>query len=87
MRLLDLFPKDKQIEVAIALGKEEINIEKVQALEEQVKSRLAYVVGGENKLITLLDMTSEDMRENIMKRFESDGREDGSPSEAAGQGS
>jgi len=52
MRLLELFPRDKQVEVALALGKEEINTEKVTALEEMVKSKLTYVVGGENKLIT-----------------------------------
>lgn len=70
MRLLDLFPKDRQVEVAVALGKEEINLEKVHALEEQIKSRLAYVVGGENKLITLLDMTNEEVREKVVKKLE-----------------
>ncbi len=49
MRLLELFPKERQVEVALALGKEEINTEKVAALEEMVKSKLAYVVGGESK--------------------------------------
>jgi flagellar motor switch protein FliG len=70
MRLLDLFPKDRQVEVALALGKEEINMEKVHALEESIKTRLAFVVGGENKLITLLDMTNEEVREKVMKKFE-----------------
>ena len=70
MRLLDLFPKDRQVEVALVLGKEEINMEKVHALEETIKTRLAFVVGGENKLITLLDMTNEDVREKVMKKFE-----------------
>ena len=71
MRLLELFPRDKQVEVALALGKEEINTEKVTALEEMVKSKLTYVVGGENKLITLLDMTNEDVREKVVKTLES----------------
>ena len=70
MRLLDLFPKDRQVDVALVLGKEEINMEKVHALEESIKTRLAFVVGGENKLITLLDMTNEDVREKVMKKFE-----------------
>ncbi len=70
MRLLELFPKDKQVEVALILGQEEINMEKVHALEEMVKSRLTYVVGGENKLITLLDMTNEDVRDKIVKTLE-----------------
>lgn len=70
MRLLELFPRDKQVEVALALGKEEINTEKVTALEELVKGKLAYVVGGENKLITLLDMTNEDVRDKVVKTLE-----------------
>ena len=70
MRLLDQFPKDKQVEVALILGHEEINMEKVQALEEMVKSRLTYVVGGENKLLALLDMTNEDVRDKIVKTLE-----------------
>ncbi len=70
MRLLELFPKERQVEVALALGKEEINTEKVAALEEMVKSKLAYVVGGEGKLVTLLDMTSDDVREKIVKSLE-----------------
>jgi len=70
MRLLDLFPKDKQVEVALILGHEEINMEKVHSLEEMVKSRLTYVVGGENKLLALLDMTNEDVRDKIVKTLE-----------------
>ena len=70
MRLLELFPKEKQVEVALILGHEEINMEKVHALEEMVKSRLTYVVGGENKLLALLDMTSEDVRDKIVKTLE-----------------
>jgi flagellar motor switch protein FliG len=70
MRLLEIFPKDKQVEVALTLGREEISMEKVNALEEMVKSKLAYVVGGENKLITLLDMTNEDIREKVVKTIE-----------------
>jgi flagellar motor switch protein FliG len=70
MRLLDLFPKEKQVEVALILGHEELNLEKVHALEEMVKSRLTYVVGGENKLLALLDMTNEDVRDKIVKALE-----------------
>jgi flagellar motor switch protein FliG len=70
MRLLEFFPKEKQVEVALSLGKEEINTDKVTALEDLVKSKLTYVVGGENKLITLLDMTNEDVREKVVKTME-----------------
>jgi len=70
MRLLELFPKEKQVEVALILGHEELNSEKVHALEEMIKGRLTYVVGGENKLLALLDMTSEDVRDKIVTALE-----------------
>jgi flagellar motor switch protein FliG len=70
IRLLELFPTDKQVEVALSLGKEEISSEKVNVLEDLVKSKLTYVVGGENKLITLLDMTNEDVRDKVIKMLE-----------------
>ncbi len=71
MRLLELFAKEKQIEVALILGREDINTEKVHALEESIKSRLTYVVGGEGKLLTLLDMANEDVRDKVVKTLES----------------
>jgi hypothetical protein len=69
-RFLELFPKEKQIEVAVILGREEIGADKVPALEEQVKDKLAFVVGGENKLLPLLDMAGEDVREKVVKTLE-----------------
>ena len=66
MNLLDRLPAEKQVEVALILGREEINAEKVNALEDLIRSKLAYVVGGENKLIPLLDMANEDTRERIV---------------------
>lgn len=70
MRLLEYFPKERQIEAALVLGREEINIDKVHALEEMIKNNLTYVVGGENKLITLLDMTNDDVRDKVVKTLE-----------------
>jgi hypothetical protein len=70
MRLMDLFPKERQIEIAFVLAKQEISKEKVSTLETTIKDQLVYVVGGENKLITLLDMASDDVRDRIVKTFE-----------------
>ncbi len=70
IKLFELFSKDRQVEAALLLGKEEITMEKVHALEETVKSRLVYVVGGESKLISLLDMTSEEIRDKVVKTLE-----------------
>lgn len=70
MRFLDLFPRDRQVEIALILSKEDISMDKVQALEDLVKSKLAYVVGGENKLLSLLDMTNEEVRDKVVKTLE-----------------
>ncbi len=70
-RLLERFPKDRQVEVALLLSKEEIGTDKVPSLEDLVKNRLNYVVGGENKLLTILDMANEDVRDSIVKNLES----------------
>lgn len=70
VRLLELFPIEKQSDVALMLSKEEINLEKVRILEEEIKRNLLYVVGGESKLITLLDMVGEDVRESAVKKLE-----------------
>lgn len=70
MRLLDLVPKERQVEIGVILGKEEIGTEKVQALEDLVKAKLTYVVGGESKLLSLLDMASEEVRDKVVKTIE-----------------
>lgn len=69
-RFLELFPRDKQVEVAVILGKEEIGADKVPALEELVKSKLTFVVGGEGKLLPLLDMATDEVREKVVKGLE-----------------
>jgi hypothetical protein len=70
IRLFESLPQERQIETAVVLGKEEISMDKVVALEELVKSRLAYVVGGESKLISLLDVTDEEVREKVVAKIE-----------------
>lgn len=69
-RLLDSFPKEKQVEVSLLLGQEQISPERVLSTEEFLKNKLAYVVGGESKLVSLLDMASEDVRDKIVKTLE-----------------
>jgi len=70
IRLFEAFPQDRQIEIALVLGKEEISMDKVVALEELVRTKLAYVVGGETKLVSLLDVTSEDVRDKVVAKIE-----------------
>ena len=69
-RFLELFPKERQVEVALILGREEIGADKVPALEDQVRSKLTFVVGGENKLLPLLDMASEELRDTVVRTLE-----------------
>jgi hypothetical protein len=69
-RFLELFPKERQVEVAVILGREEIGADKVPALEDQVRSKLTFVVGGENKLLPLLDMASEELRDTVVRTLE-----------------
>jgi hypothetical protein len=70
IRLFELFPQDRQIEIALVLGKEEISMDKVVALEEFVRTKLTYVVGGETKLVSLLDVTNEEVRDKVVAKIE-----------------
>ena len=71
MRLMELFPTEKQVEVALLLGREEVtNTEKVKTLEDLIQSKRSYIIGGENKLISLLDMTNDDVRDKIVQTLE-----------------
>lgn len=62
-KLLEHFPNEKQVEIALSLsGTEEIDPEKVHHLEESIKSRLRYMVGGEDKVASILGLTDEEVR-------------------------
>lgn len=69
-RFLDRFPKERQVEIGVILGREEVGADKVQALEDLVKSKLAYVVGGETKLLSLLDLTTDEVRDKVVTTLE-----------------
>lgn len=69
-KLLGYFPEERQIDVVLSLHTVDINPEKTRALEEGIKENLEYVVGGERKLVALLDSADEGVREKIIARIE-----------------
>lgn len=69
--LLESFPEDRQAEVALSLsGEGEVKLKEVQELEESIKTRLDYIVGGEDKLASILDFTGEGIRQKIFEAIE-----------------
>lgn len=64
VRLLDYFPPDKQAEIAFCLSTiEEVSPEKINLLEEKIKERLGYLIGGEDKVANILNLVSDDVRD------------------------
>jgi flagellar motor switch protein FliG len=71
-RLLEHFNEDKQAEISLMLSSGEvIKPEKVQEIEADIKTKLDYVMGGENKLAPILNLASDDIREKVMDMIES----------------
>jgi flagellar motor switch protein FliG len=66
-RLMDLLPKDKQVEVAMSLSRTtNVSPEKVEKFEATIKSRLDYVLGGDEKLSSILNLSGDDVRDRVM---------------------
>jgi len=69
-RLIEALPVEKQAEVMVSLSSEKIDPSKVQSLEKSIREQLNYVVGGERKLVSILRMASDDVREKVMASLE-----------------
>lgn len=66
-RLMDFFTEEQQVEIAVCLSDmDEISPKKVHMLEETIKSRLDYVVRGEDKAASILGMTSDEVRNRVL---------------------
>jgi len=71
MKLLDLFPGDKQADITVCLSEiEEVSHEKINQLESKIRGRLGYLIGGEDKMANLLDMASDEVRERVFGLME-----------------
>ncbi len=80
---LDFLDPEKQVSVAVEMAStREIEPEEVRALEEDMKNRLDFLVGGESKILNIIDRTSDGVREKI---FETLRRRDALAAEALGK--
>lgn len=78
-RLIEALPVEKQAEVMVSLSSEKIDPSSVQGIEKTIREQLSYVVGGERKLVSILRMASDDVRDKVMASLE------GKDQEAAGR--
>lgn len=71
MKLLESFPAEKQAEITFAIsGIEEVNPEKITMLEDKIKDKLGYIVGGEDKVANILGLVSDEVREKVFSLIE-----------------
>ncbi len=69
--LLGLFPTDVQTEAVSSLASiQTLEPGRVKSLEETFKERLGYVVGGEDRLAAILDLTDEVVRDKAIADIE-----------------
>lgn len=69
--LLESFPPEIQAEVVLKLkDTAEADPEQVKALEESVKERLDYVVGGDDKLASVLNLAEGEVRDKVLQKLE-----------------
>lgn len=69
-KLLGFFPEDRQAEILLNFSSEVVIPERVHELEEMIKGTLDYVIGGDRKIIPILDMADDDFRERIFSSIE-----------------
>lgn len=67
-RLLEHFPPERQVDAALCLSSlEEVEPAEVNLLEERIRNKLRYKVGGEHKAATLLGMSTEGVRRRALE--------------------
>ncbi|MGE5894578.1 MAG: FliG C-terminal domain-containing protein [bacterium] len=70
MKLMEYFPAERQTQIALSLTGEAMDPERVHAVEEDIRGRLNYVIGGEEKLLSVLELAPEDVRDKIFDSLE-----------------
>lgn len=69
--LLGQFPTDKQTEAVSSLASiQTLEPDRVTSMEESFKKQLGYVVGGEDRLAAILDLTDEVVRDKAITDIE-----------------
>jgi len=75
-RLFELLPEEKTTKAALFLSTSQVvDAAQVEKLDSQLRSRLDYVVGGGDKLASILSLTPEDMRDRMFEAIESKSEE------------
>jgi hypothetical protein len=70
-KLLEHFPEEKRAEISLTFSSiREVDAESVLEIEETLKARLAYVMGGESKIASILNLSSDKVRDKVMKHIE-----------------
>lgn len=70
-KLIEMFPPGKQAEILVQLGTgREIDPRRVRELDESLRARLEYVVGGDTKLATILNLTVDEVRARVIDSIE-----------------
>lgn len=70
-RFLSYFPVERQAEAASMLGaSREFRHETVDELERGLRERLSYVIGGEERLASLLSIADDEVRERTIEAIE-----------------
>ncbi|MBI5639559.1 MAG: hypothetical protein HZA17_03950 [Nitrospirae bacterium] len=71
IKLFEYFSEEKQAEIAVCLSRiEEVNPDKIQAIEEKIKARLGYLIGGEDKVANILDFVTDEVRDKVFNLME-----------------
>jgi hypothetical protein len=69
--LIELYPTEVRAEVALHLSRtEDAGKEKVREVEEAIRSRLDYVVGGVEKLVSVLNLTDPETQQSVLSALE-----------------
>ncbi len=69
--LLESFPPETYAEVVLKLkDTAEAGPERVKALEESIRERLDYVVGGDDKLASVLNLAEGEVRDKVLQKLE-----------------
>jgi hypothetical protein len=70
-RLFEYFPEERQVEIAVYLNAiKEVSPGEISRIEERIKDRLGYLIGGEDKVADILGMAGDEVRKKVIGRIQ-----------------
>lgn len=70
-KLIEMFPAERQIAVATILSEGiDMSPDRVAEIENTVRKKVDYVIGGDRKLVPILDMLKPEVREAVLGRVQ-----------------